>query len=49
MLNGFVYSDKLVSEQRVYGMENPMVDLMNFQNGLALKILESNYSDEVKD
>ena len=35
-LNGFVYSDEIKTERRAYGIEQPMVDLMNFQRGLAL-------------
>lgn len=47
-LNGFVYSKDLKTEQRAYGIEQPMVDLMNFQGGLALKTLESGFDEETK-
>jgi hypothetical protein len=39
------YNVKTPTEQRAYKMELPMVDLMNFQNGMALKILESSYDE----
>lgn len=42
------YSHNTPAEKRAYGIEQPMVELMNFQNSLALKVLESNYDDNTK-
>ena len=48
LMDGFYYSDKLPTESRAYGIEQPMVDVMNFQGGLALKTLESSFDESVK-
>ncbi len=42
------YSRNAPAEKRAYGMEEPMVQVMNFQNSLALKALESDYDDNTK-
>jgi RHS repeat-associated protein len=44
------YAKNGPTEQRAYSMEDPMVELMNFQNSIALKVLESGneYSNNTK-
>jgi RHS repeat-associated protein len=42
------YSHNTPAEKRAYGIEQPMVELMNFQNSLALKALESSYDESTK-